>query len=725
MQTPPDARELVAAGWELIQRSRPDAALERLRAACALAPADSSAHFLCGVALHALGQLGDAVEAFDTAAALDPSNRDAAIAPLGLLCALGRVDEACGRCDRLIAATPEDPDLRFTAGLVHEARGELAAAVGCYDAALVRDPRHRPSRLNRGLALTRLGRLEEAYANNRAAADAYPLLADSHYNLAEVALALRRYPEALEACARSLALAPSHLGALFDKSLALGALGRFVDAAEAWAAARAVDAKAVDARWASVSGHAIPASFSPETVYLSQAYARLRECDWREREGFIATVRTLTAERPADLPTERALAFAATTLPLSRTECIAIASAVANHIERGVGTPVRRMAPPRTTRLRVGYLSQDFRDHVVGRLALPLFEHHDRTTVDVFAYSLAPDDGSSLRRALGSAADHLRDLAALDYRAAAEVIAADGIDILVDLAGYTEGARPEILALRPAPIQVTYLGFAGSTGASYINYALTDRVTTPPGNESWWSERLVFLPHTHFMYEPAVLAATPIPTRADVGLPPETAVFCAFHSAHKIGPESFSAWLDALRGVPRSVLWLLDNGATCTANLRAAAQAGGVDPGRLVIAPREALERHLARLPLADLFLDAFRYNAMASACDALSMGLPVLTLTGETPAARVASSLLAAGGLASLATTDRETFVARAVELARDPDLLRALGAQIRAARRTGPLFDTRGRVRAIEAAYFRMAARARKGLPPASFDVPADPTP
>lgn len=724
MQTPRGARELVAAGWELIQRSRPDTALERLRAACALAPTDSSAHFLRGVALHALGRFGDAVEAFDTAAAFDPSNRDAKIAPLGLLCALGRVDEARERCDRLIAATPDDADLRFTAGLVHEARGDLAAAVECYDAALVRDPRHRPSRLNRGLALTRLGRLEDAYANNRAAADAYPLLADSHYNLAEVALALRRYPAALEHCARSLALDSHHLGTLFDKTLALAALGRFTDSAQAWAAARAVDARAVDAQWASVSGHAIPASFSPETVYLSQAYARLRECDWGEREGFIATVRTLVAERPENLPTERALAFAATTLPLSQAERIAVASAVANHIERSVGTPVRRRATLRTSRLRVGYLSQDFRDHVVGRLALPLFEHHDRTTVDVLAYSLAPDDGSSLRRALSSAADHFRDLAALDHRAAAESIAADGIDILVDLAGYTEGARPEILALRPASIQVTYLGFAGSTGASYIDYALTDRVTTPPGNASWWRERLVFLPHTHFLYEPVARVATP-PARADYGLPADRVVFCAFHSAHKIGPESFSAWLDALCGVPGSVLWLLDNGAACTANLRAVAQAGGVDPGRLIIAPRQPLEGHLARLPLADLFLDAFQYNAMASACDALSMGLPVLTLTGEAPPARVATSLLAAGGLASLTTNDRETFVARAVELALDPDRLRALRAQTQAAGRTGPLFDTHGRVRAIEAAYARMAARAREGLPPASFEVPADPGP
>jgi predicted O-linked N-acetylglucosamine transferase (SPINDLY family) len=715
---PSDACELIAAGWRLIGTNEHVAALAQLRAACTLAPDDQAAHFLCGVCHHALGQLSEALAAFDTAAALDPANRDAAIAPIGLLCELGRADEALARCERLIAGAPDDPEFRFSAGLVRETRGELAFALACYDAALEREPRHRPSLLNRGLVLTRMGRLEEAYASNRIAADAFPALADSHYNLAEVALALGCHADALEHCERALAIDPRHLGALFDRALALAAQCRFDPARAAWAAARAVDAAAVDKRWASVAGRGVPPRFSPETVYLAQAYARLRECDWGERERFVETLRELVAERRQDLPTERGLVFASTTLPLSAGERLALARAVSTHIQRGVGAPLPPRPASAAGRLRIGYLSPDFRDHVVGRLVRPLLEHHDRSVVEVFAYSLAPDDGSALRRALAVAADRFRDVSALDDRTAAAAIAGDGIDILVDLAGYTDGARPEILALRPAPVQLTYLGFAGSTGADYIDYALTDRVTTPAGSECWWSEQLAFLPHTHFLYEPRDPPDSGPVSRKDYGLPSDAVVFCAFHSAHKIGPETFAAWVEILRRTPGSVLWLLDSGAAARIHLRRAAAAAGIDPARLVEAPREPVPRYLARLGLSDLFLDAFHYNAMAGTCDALWMGLPVLTLTGAAPPARVATSLLAAAGLGDLAASDRESLIERAVALARASGQRQALRERVRAAHQS-PLFDARRRVRDIEAAYREMAARARDGLPPASFEL------
>jgi predicted O-linked N-acetylglucosamine transferase (SPINDLY family) len=717
----PDARELVAAGWRLIGTNEHAAALEQLRAASALDPQDPAAQFLRGVAHHALGQLVQAVEAFDMAAALEPARLDAAIAPLGLLCELGRTDEALTRCERLTAAAPGNPDIRFNTGLIHEARGDLVSALACYDAALERDPKHRPSLLNRGLVLTRMGRRDEAYSNNQTAAEAYPALADSHYNLAESALALGQYAAALDHCARSLALEPHHPGALFDRVMALAALGRFAEANAAWTAAGLVDAPLRDTRWESVAERGVPPRFSPETVYLAQVYARLRECDWTERERFVETLRELVTRRPQDLPTERALVFASTTLPCAAVERRALARAVSAHIQRGVGTPLAPRAASAAGRLRVGYLSPDFRDHVVGRLVRPLLEHHDRSAVEVFAYSLAPDDGSALRRALTAAADRFRDISALDNRAAAEAVARDGIDILVDLAGYTDGARPEILALRPAPVQATYLGFAGSTGADYIDYALTDRVTTPAGSEDWWSERLAFLPHTHFLYAPWDAPDRGTASRQACGLPSDAVVFCAFHSAHKIGPESFSAWVEILRRTPGSVLWLLDSGAAARIHLRRAAAAAGVEPARLVEAPREPVPRHLARLALSDLFLDAFHYNAMAGTCDALWMGLPVLTLTGAAPPARVATSLLAAAGLEDLAASDRESFIERAVALARASGQRQALRERVLAAHQS-PLFDARRRVRDIEAAYREMAARARDGRPPASFELPGN---
>ena len=312
-----------------------------------------------------------------------------------------------------------------------------------------------------------------------------------------------------------------------------------------------------------------------------------------------------------------------------------------------------------------------------------------------------------------------RDLSALDHRAAAEAIACDRIDLLVDLAGYTDGARPEILALRPAPVQVTYLGFPGSTGAAFIDYALTDRVATPPGSECWWSEQLAFLPNTCFFYAAVAAPATGPITREQCGLPPEAIVFCAFHAAHKVGPESLSAWLEILRRTPNSVLWVLDGGPACRANLRRSAEAAGVDSRRLVAAAHEPLPRHLARLALADLFLDAFDYNAITGTCDALWMGLPVLSLTGVAPSARAATSLLTAAGLPEFAVDDRDAFVEQAVRLVRVPQDLGAMRQRLRATGRRSPPFDARARVRDIEAAFRHMAARARDGLPPASFEL------
>jgi predicted O-linked N-acetylglucosamine transferase (SPINDLY family) len=608
---------------------------------------------------------------------------------------------------------------------VHEARGDLRAALAGYDAALARDARHRPARLNRGLALTRLGRLEDAYANNRAAAESHPDLADSHYNLAEVALALGRHDEALAHCDRALAIDARHSGALFDRALALAALGRFDAANAAWTAARSADARGIDARWASIAAGGVPPRFSPEAVYLARVYACLQECDWRERDRFVALLHELAERRPHDLPTERALAFAAAALPVSADDRLAVARAVSAHIRDGVGPPLSRRGQRRDGKLRVGYLSADFRNHVVARVARALFEHRDAAAFATFAYSLAPSDGSDLRRAIESHADAFRDLSGLAYRAAAEAIAGDEIDVLVDLGGYTEGARPEIMALRPAAVQVSYLGFPSTMGADFVEYAVTDRAATPSGREGEWHERLIFLPDTWFLYRPEPVDPACAGSRRDHGLPERAVVFCAFHAAHKIGPDSFAAWLNAVRAVPGSVLWLADNGPAYRANLQRGAAAAGVSPQRLVFAPRAPVASHLARLAHADVGLDAFDWGAVTGACDALWAGLPLVARRGQSPVARTAAGMLALAGVPELAVDGIDDYVATATRLATKPADRAEIRARLARTRAANPLFDARRRVRTLEAAFQEVAARARKGLPPASFEVPADPAP
>jgi predicted O-linked N-acetylglucosamine transferase (SPINDLY family) len=382
--------------------------------------------------------------------------------------------------------------------------------------------------------------------------------------------------------------------------------------------------------------------------------------------------------------------------------------------------------PQRTVRasgkLRIGYLSADFRDHVAARVARPLFAHRDSAAFETYAYSLAPNDGSGLRSTIRSSADAFRDLSNLPNHTAAAQIAADGIDILVDLGGYTDGARTEIMALHPAVVQINYLGFPATMGADFIDYAVTDRWTTPPGAERWWHEQLAFLPDSWFLYlaDPVDPALTP--SRRDYALPERAVVFCAFHSAHKIGPETFAAWLRVLRAVPDSVLWLADNGPLCLANLQGEAAAAGIEAARLIVAPREPLERHLARLGLADVFLDAFDWGAISGACDALWMGLPLVARSGDAPTSRAAAGMLALSGVPELAAEGADEFVAIAVRLATEPSYRAAVRAGLQETRSANRLFDARQRVRHLEAAYRRMAARARDGLPPESFELPGN---
>jgi predicted O-linked N-acetylglucosamine transferase (SPINDLY family) len=723
LSDPEGWRSLVAAAARLIERCEYAAALAQLAEACRDAPRDSTAHFLRGVCHHCLGQLSDALAAFDTAASLDPAHRDARYAALAVLCQSGRADEALRRCDALTTDFADDPDAWFNCGLVHEARGDFHAALDRYNVALARDPRHRPARLNRGLALTRLGRLEDAYANNRAAAEVYPDLADSHYNLAEVALALGRHDEALAHCDRALAIFARHSGALFDRAMALAALGRFEEADAAWTAARSVDARGIDTRWASIAAGGVPPRFSPETVYLSRVYAQLQNCDWRDRDRSVALLHELATRRPDALPTERALAFAAATLPVGAEVRLAVARSVAAHMQREVGPPLPRHRPRSAGKLRIGYLSADFRNHVVARLSRALFEHRDAAAFETYAYSLAPSDGSDLRSEIETSADTFRDLSGLGYRAAAQSIARDEIDVLVDLGGYSEGARPEILALHPAVVQISYLGFPSTLGAAFVEYAVTDRQTTPPGCEGAWHERLIFLPETWFLYRPDPIDGVLSGSRRDHGLPDGAVVFCAFHAAHKIGPASFEAWLRVLHGVPESVLWLADNGPACRANLARAAAAAGVAAERLLIAPRVPLAAHLARLGHADVFLDAFDWGAITGACDALSAGVPVVARRGESPVARTAAGMLGLAGTPELAVDGVEQYVAAAVRLTADPTHRASVRARLERGRAANPLFDGRGRVRQLEAAFQAVADRARSGLPPVSFAVPTAP--
>jgi len=361
-------------------------------------------------------------------------------------------------------------------------------------------------------------------------------------------------------------------------------------------------------------------------------------------------------------------------------------------------------------RLRIGYLSSDLREHAIGHLMYEVPGLHDRSKVEVFAYYCGIATNDAIHQHYKSDADHFIDITGMDDATAARRIADDGVQILIDVNGYTRDGRIKLLALRPAPVIVNWLGFPGSMASPYHHYIIADDWIIPPELEIYYSEAVERLPCYQSNNRRRVIADSR-PTRAEAGLPQDAVVFCCFNGAHKITRHTFERWLEILRRVPEGVLWLLSSDESAHVRLKAHAEANGVDPARIVFAPKLPNAQHLARYPLADLFLDTTPYGAHTTCSDALWMGVPVLTLSGRSFASRVCGSLLRAAGLPELVTTQPADFVDMAVALGRDPERLRGYRERLAANRDTCVLFDTPALVRGLEDIYARMWAAHLKG--------------
>ena len=347
-----------------------------------------------------------------------------------------------------------------------------------------------------------------------------------------------------------------------------------------------------------------------------------------------------------------------------------------------------------------------------------LYTLHDRDRFEVYGYSLRSGDGSSIRHDIENGCDFFRELSGLDDRAAAEIIHLDGIDILIDLAGYTTNSRTEIFAMRPAPLQVSYLGFLHTMGADFIDYCMADPVVVQETSAGSFTEKIAYLPN-YFLFDNQQEISTQKLTREELGLPARGFVFCCHNSNYKITPVDFDIWMRLLKRVVGSVLWLYQGSEAVAANLRKEAAARGVDPDRLVFASLVTNAVYLARYRLADLFLDTAFYNAQTTAAEALWAGLPVLTCTGESMASRVASGVLIAAGLEEMITDNPQDYEERAFHLATHADELEQIRDKLARNRLSMSLFDTERQVRNLEAAFQTMWQRYEAGLAPESFHV------
>ncbi|WP_418648458.1 tetratricopeptide repeat protein [Thauera butanivorans] len=375
-------------------------------------------------------------------------------------------------------------------------------------------------------------------------------------------------------------------------------------------------------------------------------------------------------------------------------------AAARQYAERKIPSGLPTLAPGggyRHDRIRIGYCSSDFCLHPVSMLTVELFELHDREKFEIYGFCWSPEDGSALRQRVVDTFDHYIRIDGMDEEASARLIREHEIDILIDLHGQTRGARTRMLAHRPAPIQITYLGLPATTGLPAIDYVIADRFLIPEDHARYYSETPLYMPDVYQVSDRKRPCAPP-PSRLDCGLPAEGFVFCSLNNNNKYTPEVFAAWMNILRGVPGSLLWLLADNPWAEANLRREAQRHGIDGSRLFFAERVTPEQYLARYTVPDLFLDTFPFNAGTTANDALWMGLPVLTLSGRCFASRMAGALLTAAGLPELITHDLQTYEDKAVALARDPASLATIRARLAAARENGPLFDTPRFVRNLE---------------------------
>jgi len=426
-------------------------------------------------------------------------------------------------------------------------------------------------------------------------------------------------------------------------------------------------------------------------------------CDWSRLGELSEFQRRSAVERP-EQPVQP---FGLLSIPSTPMDQLACAQNFARSLAGSVASDRDRLAfgfdrAPQKRR-RVGYLSADFHGHATAYLAAELFELHDRSRFEVFAYSYGPDDRSAIRTRMRRSFDRFIDVCSLSHAEAAAAIHADGVEILVDLKGYTIHARPEIMALRPAPVQVNYLGYPGTMGADFIDYLVSDRFISAVEQAGDFSEKLVLMPDSYQVNDRRrPIAETP--SRQALGLPESVFVFCCFNQSYKILPDVFAVWMRMLEAVPGSVLWLLELNPWTAKNLRREASARGVDPSRLVFAPPLPLAEHLGRLAAADLFLDTLPVNAHTTASDALWAGLPLLTCAGEAFASRVAGSLLAAVGVPELITRSLAEYEALGLRLARAPGELAELRRRLSRNRDTAPLFDTPRFVRYLETAYETM---------------------
>jgi protein O-GlcNAc transferase len=685
----------LSSGHVLIELKQFDKALKSIDCALERDPGLAEAWLGRGNVCGRLGRHEEALAAYDRALDISPDLAGAWVGRGNVLCERQRHDEALCCYDKALALEPGLASACLGRGNALVAAKRHDDALAAYDMALGLDSGLSGAWLGRGNVLRELTQADDAIAAYDEALSRDPDLAEAYLGRGNVFSELKREGEALSAYGEAIALRPDLAEAWLGRGHVLREMRRFAEALAAYDKAM---------------------QLKPQLrgVQGARLKAKMQVCDWShfdvERAQLVASLKRGQIVQPFDF--------------LSVSETAGDQYACANLFSDRTWTRAARdigdRKRPSHDRIRLAYMSADFRQHPMSFLMAEIFERHDKSRFDVTAISVGPDDGSPTRRRLESAFANFIDARTLTDAQIANLLEERDTDILVDLMGYTKGARTGVVARRPAPIQVNYLGFPGTMGSPHLDYIIADRIVIPDGDRDFFAEKIACLPFTYYPSgrEPR---SDRIIARADAGLPAGAFVFCCFNNSFKILPDVFDSWMRILKPVEGSVLWLLEDNEPASANLRKEAAARGVAPERLIFAKRVPHADHLARQQCADLFIDTLPYNAHTTALDALWEGVPVVTRIGETFAGRVAASLLTALELPELIVNTRDDYERLAIELAQSPGRLADIRRKLDANRLATPTFDTSSFTKHLEAAYATMVERHQGGLAPDHFVVPA----
>ncbi len=697
-------------GIAMLRQGRAHEALTPLQHAVNMAPHETDCLLNLGQAMGTTGDLMGAEKQFLFILALLPNHPDA-LFNLGVLkMQANRLAEAAQWFARVLGVHPQHLDALINLGVIAEKDKDPQRALGLFQQAVTVNPHNAHALTKLGNALARVGQHALAYRHLRAAADTQPEFIETVEGLAHTCAALGRFKEAITYFKRALLLEPENpviTAALAATHLQQGNLG---DARHYAKQAIHTDPKLPTPYRVLADTFFFQKELAEAIVTLEQGYAQTgdslllgmlaaelrRTCQW---DKWLL----IWPEIHARLDGKTALGspFALLAQPTTAEQQLSYAKHWASRFPvHAAAIPVVKSSLREGKRLRIGYLSRDFHEHAVAYLIAEILELHDRTKFEIFAYSYGPEDHSPMRARLRAACEHFIDIAWDPDDIADRRIRDDQLDILVDLTGYTMGSRTGLLAARPCPIQINWLGYPGTMGAHFIDYVIADPVIIPPDMETFYSERILRLPHTYQPNDRQRTIAEAL-SRPEYGLPENAFVFCCFNQTFKISPEIFACWMRILQRFDTAVLWLLDDNPIATQNLRTAAIAHNVAPERLVIAPRLPLPLHLARYRVADLALDTSPYASHTTASDALWCGCPLVALRGETFPARVSASILTACGLPDLITDSIAIYEQKICELAASPEDLSNIKRRIIAAHDSTPLFDAIAFTHDLEALF------------------------